>query len=253
MAQLFPRSADTILRTAIVGGVILVCIVISTMLGLARTPYMTDEDVVIQQPIPFSHQHHVGDIGIDCRFCHQTVEFSSRASIPRTDVCMTCHRELWDQSSMLAPVRESFREGRSLRWNRVYDLPDYVYFNHAIHVHKGIGCYSCHGEVDEMPLIRQVPPLTMQWCLDCHKDPTEHVRPRELVFEPAPLKELLPGDNGDYSNVLQNIKTLGEDTWIRKNSQKPNSTSSLTLTELRAKLAKAYDVESLTDCYTCHR
>ncbi len=164
------------------------------MFALARSPYMTDKNVTVEQPVPFSHQHHVADIGIDCRYCHQTVETSARAGVPSTQVCMNCHRDLWNQAPMLAPVRESFRDDRPLLWNRVNDLPDYVYFNHSIHIHKGIGCYSCHGDVSEMPLTRRDQPLTMQWCLDCHRDPEKHVRPRGLIYVTKPLKELAGRD-----------------------------------------------------------
>lgn len=140
MPQLFPKSADTILRTTLVGGVLLVTGLGSIMFAVARSPYITEQDVTVEQPVPFSHQHHVADIGIDCRYCHQTVETSARAGIPSTQVCMNCHRNLWNQSEMLAPVRDSFRDEQPLAWNRVHDLPDYVYFNHSIHIHQGIGC-----------------------------------------------------------------------------------------------------------------
>lgn len=177
---------------------------------------MTHQNVTVEQLVPFSHQHHVGDVGLDCRYCHQTVESSSRAGIPTTQVCMNCHRDLWNQASMLAPVRESLRTGEALQWNRVHDLPDYVYFNHSIHIHKGIGCYSCHGDVSQMPLMRRDQPLTMQWCLECHRNPKEHVRPRELVFDTKPTRELVDHVYQDH-------------------------------------LATEYQLQSKLNCTTCHR
>ncbi|GAA4468053.1 cytochrome c3 family protein [Novipirellula rosea] len=188
------------------------------MLVIARSSYVTGQHIAVTQEVPFSHQHHVADIGIDCRYCHQNVETSPRAGLPTTQVCINCHRKLFNQTDLLAPVRASLREGKPLHWNRVHDLPDYVYFNHSIHVHKGIACYECHGNVGEMPLIMQAQPLTMQWCLDCHRDPQQHVRPRELVFEPQPLEKLVANPN-----------------------------------VLRKELAEEYELTSRTDCYTCHR
>lgn len=226
MAQLFSQSTDAVYRTVMVGGVLLVSVSVCAMLVIARSPYMTDQDVTLEQPVPFSHEHHVADIGIDCRYCHQSVETSARASVPSTQVCMNCHRDLWNQTDTLAPVRASLRDDKPLHWNRVHDLPDYVYFNHSIHIHKGIGCYECHGRVGEMALIRRDQPLTMQWCLDCHRDPQQHVRPRSLVFHPKPLEELVSF---------------------------PDPANGESLSDRRAKLADEYDLKSRTDCYTCHR
>jgi hypothetical protein len=185
VTQLFSPTADLVLRLAILallGGVATLTLV---GFGLVRSGQATNEDRSVEQPVPFSHQHHVGGLGIDCRYCHASVETSSFAGIPPTDTCMNCHRELWTEAPALAPVRESWRTGERLRWNRVHDLADFVYFDHSIHVRAGVGCVSCHGRVDTMPLMRQAAPLTMQWCLDCHRDPGPNLRPREAVFDPA--------------------------------------------------------------------
>ncbi|WP_291166124.1 cytochrome c3 family protein [Gimesia sp.] len=214
---------------------------LSTMLIAARSPFMTGQDRIVEQPIPFSHQHHVGDAGIDCRYCHQGVEDSARAGVPSTQICMTCHRELWSQSDMLAPVRNSWQENRSLRWRRVHDLPDYVFFNHGIHIHKGIGCYSCHGDLSEMPLTMQARPLTMQWCLDCHRNPQQHVRPRALVFHSKPLKSLT--STNPFRDALSETKPEHLEA----------ETSSAEIKLLQTQLAKKYKLKSRTDCYTCHR
>jgi Cytochrome c7 and related cytochrome c len=136
----------------------------------------------VEQPIPFSHKHHVGDDGIDCRYCHTSVERSSFAGLPQTEICMTCHSQLFKDAPVLAPLFQSFETGKPLHWNRVHDLPDFVYFNHSIHVNKGIGCASCHGEVDQMPLTWRTQSLEMQWCLSCHREPERYIRPREQVF-----------------------------------------------------------------------
>ena len=135
-----------------------------------------------EQPIQFSHAHHAGAIGIDCRYCHTSVEKAAFAGIPPTKTCMNCHSQIWLQSPYLEPVRESFRTDRSIEWTRVHDLPDFVYFDHSIHVAKGVGCETCHGRVDQMPLVWQAARLQMSWCLECHRNPEKFIRPRDQVF-----------------------------------------------------------------------
>ena len=182
MPQIFHPSMNTISRVSIFGAVFFVLAGVGILAALVRSPYATEVGVVRVQPVPFSHAHHVGDVGIDCRYCHQTVETAAFAGMPSTDVCMDCHSQLWNDSPMLAPVRESYRSGEPLAWTRVSDLPDFAYFNHAIHVKKGVACGTCHGRVDEMPLMYREETLHMQWCLDCHRNPEKYVRPREAVF-----------------------------------------------------------------------
>lgn len=183
---------------------------------LVRSPYETMQNVPREQPVPFSHEHHVGGLGIDCRYCHTTVEKSAFANIPATKICMNCHQQMWASSPMLEPVRESYRTGKSIEWTRVNDLPDFVYFNHSIHVHEGIGCATCHGRVDRMPLMWQAEPLTMEWCLDCHRHPERYVRPRSEVFNMA---YRAPADQEVFGR----------------------------------KLVAEYHIQSLTSCSTCHR
>ena len=158
---------------------------ISVWAGLVytRSSYGTGSGVTIVQPIPFSHQHHVGVLGIDCRYCHTSVEHSAFAGMPPTKTCMNCHSQIWVGSQTLSPVRESYRTNESIHWKRVYNLPGFVYFDHHAHVQKGVGCSSCHGRIDQMPLTYQVPSLLMEWCLDCHRNPEQHLRPREAVFD----------------------------------------------------------------------
>lgn len=183
MAQLFPRWAPTALRLCLLAVPIGLLAGASAWAVTYRTAYYTDVGEPPKQPVPFSHEHHVGGLGIDCRYCHTSVERSAFAGMPSTATCMRCHSQIWAQSPMLAPVRESFRTGHPLRWTRVHDLPDFVYFNHAIHVAGGIGCVTCHGRVDRMPLMAKVHTLHMRWCLDCHRDPSRFKRPGVSPFE----------------------------------------------------------------------
>jgi hypothetical protein len=157
---------------------------------------VTQAGVARDQPVPFSHQHHVGGMGLDCRYCHTSVERSAVAGIPPTKTCMNCHAQIWNDSPTLEPVRESFRSDRSIAWTRVHDLPDFVYFNHSAHVNKGVGCSSCHGRVDRMPLVHQEKSLQMEWCLECHRNPERYLRPKHEVFNPAwepPVDQLEAG------------------------------------------------------------
>src|SRR5438045_2642178 len=176
MAQIFHRSTNFIARFSLFAGIFLAGLALTGVLGLARSPYFTRQNVIRSQPVQFSHKHHVGDDGIDCRYCHASVETSAFAGIPSTDTCMTCHSKIFSDAPMLAPVRDSLASGRPLRWNRVHDLPDFVYFNHSIHVNKGIGCSTCHGRVDRMPITWKVETLYMRWCIDCHEQPEKFIR-----------------------------------------------------------------------------
>src|ERR1700729_619940 len=182
MPQIFHRSTNTMSRVTIFGAVFVVAALLWVAMEVQRSSYVTYAGVRKPQPVPFSHQHHVTGLGIDCRYCHTSVEESSFAGIPPTKTCMNCHSEIFSQSPYLEPVRESFRSDRSIEWTRVHDLPDFVYFNHSIHVNKGVGCTTCHGQVDRMPLMWQEKSLQMEWCLDCHRNPEMYVRPRSAVF-----------------------------------------------------------------------
>src|SRR5882757_9439942 len=182
MAQFFPPSANAYARTSLA-----ILIVVAAALGLTgyelqSSPWVTREGVRPEQPVPFSHQHHVSGLGIDCRYCHTSVETSSFAGIPPTKTCMNCHSQIWTNAELLEPVRASYRSGESLQWTRVNQLPDFVFFNHSIHVNKGVGCNTCHGPVDQMPLMYQQETLQMKWCLECHRAPENNLRPRDQVF-----------------------------------------------------------------------
>ena len=215
MAQIFHRSTNTIARVSIFGGLFFVVALLGVFAVLDRSPYSTGQDVVLMQPVPFSHDHHTAGLGIDCRYCHTTVEKAAFAGIPPAATCMNCHRQIWSDSEMLAPVRESYASGVPIRWIRINDLPGYVYFDHSIHVAKGVGCDSCHGRVDQMPLMRQAESLQMIWCLDCHREPERFVRPKDQVFNMAWKAD--------------DQETLG------------------------AELVAAHDIHSRTSCSSCHR
>src|SRR5947207_9654451 len=163
MPQVFNRGANGLARMSIVVLGLVATAVGVTLLELQRSPWVTRQGERLEQPVPFSHEHHVAGLGLDCRYCHTSVETTAFAGIPPTATCMNCHKTIWNDSPMLEPVRASFRTGEPLRWSRVNDLPDFVYFNHSIHIAKGVGCVSCHGRVDTMPLMRQAASLKMEW------------------------------------------------------------------------------------------
>ena len=216
MAQIFHRSANTIARVSLFGAVFLVAALLVVLTQVNRSPWVTQAHVAREQPIQFSHERHVGSNGTDCRYCHTSVEESSFAGIPPTKTCMNCHSEIFANNPLLQPVRDSFENGRAIEWTRVHDLPDFVFFDHSIHVTKGVGCTTCHGQVDRMPLMSQAQSLQMEWCLDCHRNPERYVRPRGAVFAV------------DYQPP-------------------PNQP------ELGARLVAEYQIQKLTSCSTCHQ
>jgi hypothetical protein len=215
MPQIFHRSFNVIARVSVLGGLLILAGVGWVGYRWVRSPYMTNAYSAVQQPVPFSHQHHVGDLKIDCRYCHTTVEKGPFAGMPTTKTCMNCHSQMWVGSEMLAPIRESYAKKTPIAWTRVHNLADFVYFDHSIHVRKGVGCASCHGRVDQMPLTWQVQSLHMEWCLECHRNPEDHVRPRDRVF--------------DLTWQPEDQKTLGR------------------------KLVDEYGIRSKTSCSYCHR
>src|SRR5678815_3419927 len=196
MSQIFPRSANALARSSLFGVLSLVLFMGWLIFTLMRSSWATKQNEFVEQPLQFSHAHHVGGMGIDCRYCHTSVEKSTFAGIPPTKTCMNCHSQLWTNAAILEPVRASLRENVNLNWIRVNDLPDFVYFNHQIHVRQGVGCVTCHGRVDKMPLMTQAQPLLMEWCLDCHRAPEKYLRPRDQVFNvlyEAPANQLEVG------------------------------------------------------------
>lgn len=195
MGQIFSKGSNSLFRAALVGGFGGLFGVAGVVYAVYRSPYTTDQNLPVTQQVPFSHQHHVSGLGIDCRYCHTSVEESSFAGLPPTETCMTCHSRVWTDAPILEPVRQSLATRQPLQWNRVNQLPDFVFFNHSIHVQKGIGCASCHGRVDQMPLTWKAHSLYMRWCLDCHEAPQKQLRPRDQIFSmtwsPGPDQEQL--------------------------------------------------------------
>jgi len=182
MAQIFHRSMNTVAKASILGLVVGLVVVSVAACLIDRSQYVTRQGMVRPQPVVFSHQHHVRDLGLDCRYCHTSVTDSSFAGLPATKTCMTCHSRIWTDANLLEPVRKSWRDEIPIHWTRVHNLPDFVYFPHDIHVNKGVGCATCHGRVDQMPLMFQHASLQMNWCLDCHWNPEKYLRPRDQVF-----------------------------------------------------------------------
>jgi hypothetical protein len=218
MTQIFSAAADTWLRFFVVGGLALVAGSLVAVVGFARSDYYSGARIhPPPQPVPFSHQHHVSGLGVDCRFCHTSFAESPRAGLPPTYTCMTCHSQIWTGAPMLAPVRASLAENKSLVWHRVARLPEYVYFRHDIHIAKGVGCITCHGRVDQMPLTYQAKPLTMEFCLDCHRDPAPNLRPQDRI--------------ADMTWKADNPRALGAEL-VKQNGIRPGE---------------------ITYCYVCHR
>jgi cytochrome c7-like protein len=219
MSQIFHRHTNIYSRLSILALVGFVATLGAVVAMLHLSGYNTNQGMYVEQPVQFSHKHHVAGEGIDCRYCHSSVEESAFANIPSTKTCMNCHSQIWTNAPILEPVRASFRDNKPLRWTRVHDLPDFVYFNHSIHVKQGVGCATCHGRIDQMPLVYQQATLQMSWCLDCHRDPAKYVRPRNQVYNMA--WERPADDPGLGARLVQEYKIAS--------------------------------VAQLTNCSTCHR
>jgi len=185
MAQIFERSSNALARASLVLSGLIVIALGVTLDGLQRSPWVTRQGQRPDQPVPFSHKHHVQGLGLQCQYCHVTVEKSSYAGIPPTKTCMNCHAQIWTNAQLLQPVRDSWATDKSLVWTKVHDLPDFVYFSHEIHVNKGLGCATCHGRVDQMPLMYEQNTLQMEWCLDCHRKPAKNLRPTSEIYNMA--------------------------------------------------------------------
>jgi len=237
MGQIFHPSTNTIARVSIFGGVFILGVIGWVAGAIDRSGYVTETHVIRDQPVPFSHQHHYSGLGIDCRHCHTTAEVSPFAGMPATKVCMTCHSQIWTESPMLEPVRQSWRTGKPMQWTRVNSLPDFVYFNHSIHVAKGVGCVICHGRVDQMPLMYKENTLLMNWCLDCHKQPEKYLRPPEEIYNMAWHPD---GRHTDQQQAAMKSR-FGVD-----------GTDQLALGQELVKFYKI-DKPQLTNCSVCHR
>jgi hypothetical protein len=217
LPQIFHPSFNTASKVSIFGAVFILAGAGAVVAAYVRSGYSTNAGIIRDQPVPFSHQQHVSALGIDCRYCHTAVETSAYAGMPQVKTCMTCHQQIWVGSELLAPVRDAYKTDRPIEWNRVHKLADHVYFNHGVHVAKGVGCTSCHGPIDKMQLVRQQGSLLMEWCLDCHRQPEANVRPRDRVFDL------------DWHPTSTEQKAIGE------------------------RLKQEYDLKSMINCSTCHR
>jgi cytochrome c7-like protein len=216
MSQIFHHSTNTLSKVSIFGAVFFAAGVVWLILQVNRSSYVTRAHEARSQPVPFSHAHHVGGLGVECRYCHTSVDRSAYAGIPPTKTCMNCHSQIWAQSPTLEPVRASLRTDTSIEWIKVHDLPDFAYFNHSAHVNKGVGCSTCHGRVDQMPLVWQEKSLQMEWCLECHRNPERFLRPKSEVYNIA------------YEPPANQL-------------------------ELGRTLVKDYNVKPQVTCSTCHR
>ena len=179
--RLYPPWSNLVYRLALVLLLAAAASLVIVPMLYVRTPYNTSQFQPWAQPVEFDHRHHVRDDAIDCLYCHEDAERSPYAGVPAAERCLGCHDQIWNDSSLIAPLRDSVATGQPIRWQRVHSLPDFVYFDHSIHVNKGIGCVTCHGRVDQMAAVYQVHRLSMSWCLDCHRDPTPHLRPRDRI------------------------------------------------------------------------
>jgi len=206
MAQIFDRSSNALARASLVLTGLIVIALGVTLDQLQRSPWVTRQGQRPEQPVPFSHKHHVTGLGLQCQYCHTSVEKSSYAGIPPTKTCMNCHAQIWTNAALLKPVRDSWASGESIPWIKVHDLPDYVYFSHEIHVNKGLGCASCHGRVDQMPLMYAQNTLQMEWCLDCHRNPAKNLHPTSQIYNmaweaPAPERPVWCAVSGEKSGI----------------------------------------------------
>ena len=234
--QIFHHSTNTIAKVSIFGGLFIVAASLWVLAEINRSSYNTGQYIEVQQPVQFSHKHHVGDDGIDCRYCHTSVETSNTAGMPPTKTCMNCHSQIWNESPYLEIVRTSYKDNKPIEWARVHDLPDFVYFNHSIHVNKGVGCASCHGRVDQMPAVYQAASLQMEWCLACHREPERYLRPKDKITDMH--------WNIDDEGVTANIE----------NRLAENLSDDRRKLGLRLKREnRVRDAATITSCSTCHR
>ena len=220
MSQLFRPGANAFSRVVLLALLLAPLLLLLVAAAVQRGGTVTGEGRFVDQPVPFSHQHHAGELGIDCRYCHTGVETAANAGVPPTHTCMSCHSQLWTNAEMLAPVRQSLASGKPIAWNRVNRLPDYVYFDHHVHVNNGVPCAACHGDMRRMPLTRQASPMTMGWCLNCHRSPGDRIVAADKVYADAPYADRTAEDRRAAWAALARIKAHGR---------------------------------KLTDCSTCHR
>ena len=239
----FPKWTNAI-RGPLAISVLIGVLYVTMFVAYGFSPKTTDVGYAPEQPIPYSHELHVGQLGLDCRYCHNTVEDSAQASVPPTQTCINCHQSIFPASENLVALRDSFASGRAVKWVRVHDLPDYAYFNHSAHVRRGVSCVSCHGRVDKMPVVYQHEPLSMAWCLECHRNPDPHLRPADQVTNLAwaPSGEELIAEFPEFGKFL----TAGHAGWKDESAEEVRRL-------FGSYLRKKNNINPSTDCSTCHR
>jgi hypothetical protein len=239
--QVFKRHHNTLARVFVVGGLLAIVGLAVGGSAITRSPWWTKVGEPPDQPVPFSHKHHYEELGIDCRYCHWSVTQSAHAGVPSSEVCMTCHSQIWTNSPLLEPVRDSYNNNKPLVWNKVNNLPEFVYFDHSAHVNKGISCASCHGGIEKMHLTHKSQHFSMQWCLDCHRNPEKHIRPKEEVFN---MYYKTPRNEEEMKAMLDRYNIPYDPNNIPRDQL-----------ELGKLLVKHYNIhkEQLSDCSICHR
>ncbi len=249
MAQVFPKAMNVLARVSLLALPLLVAGGGVTLAALVRSPYITGTNEPAEQPIPFSHKHHVAELGIDCKYCHTSVYDSANAGLPPTKTCMNCHQQIWQGADILAPLRDSYNRGIPIAWTKVHNVPHYTYFNHSIHVNKGVGCVSCHGQIDQQPLVYQSKTLYMEWCLDCHRNPEKHLRP---VSEVQNMRFTAKGYT-TQKPVFDENGAPKKDAHGQVMTEPHTYQSQAELGKELKKLHMVREKEVITNCSMCHR
>lgn len=244
MAQIFRPSSNITAKIALITGALAPLAIMVSMSQFTRSSYVTKVGIPYEQPVPFSHEHHVNELGIDCRYCHQHVEKSAYSNYPATHTCMSCHSQIWTNSPLLEPVRESYVKNVPLKWQVVNKVPDFVYYNHAIHVNRGISCNNCHGPIQAMQIVYKAQAFQMRWCLECHRNPENYVNEPDFVWNL-------------YQNIQRGKHADGSPLTAEEESLKLGVQYKRTPEELQKgrELVKRYGIQTqaLSDCYICHR
>ncbi len=250
MPQIFKSGANTTVKICLLALGFLPVAVFGGGSLISRSPANTNVEVPLNQPVPFSHKHHVMELGIDCRFCHVSVEDSKHASVPPSETCMTCHAQIWTNSPLLEPVRKSYAEGTPIIWNKLNKVPEFVYFDHSIHIDRGINCNTCHGPVQEMHITFKGKNLSMSWCLECHREPEKYIR------DQAPGKNISPQEQ--VFQLYRNLQAHKEESLSDLDKDLVNGEALMTKKEDiegGEKLLEKYKInkKQLMDCWVCHR
>lgn len=249
MAQIFRPNSNIATKISLIVGAIAPLAIITTMSQFTRSSYVTKQNIAYEQPVPFSHEHHVTELGIDCRYCHAGVEISAQASYPPTHTCMSCHSQVWTNSPLLEPVRESYTKNVPLKWTVLNKVPDFVYFNHSIHINRGVSCNNCHGPVQAMQMVYKGQAFQMRWCLDCHRNPEKYVGPREQVF--TLYQDIQRGHRVGVDQAGDPLPLTPEEETLKEGKQYVRTPAELAVGR---DWVKKYHIKTqqLTDCSVCH-